>query len=52
MCFESSNFRTLRNDKVQDKKHLKFISKHFKENGKEELLPNDFPFLDKPSCTL
>ena len=41
MCFESSNFTTLRNGKVQYKKHLKFLSKHFAENGKEKLFPND-----------
>ena len=52
MCFESSNFRALRNGKVQDKKHLKFLSKHFTENGKEKLLPNDSSFLDVRPCTL
>ena len=41
MCFESSNFRTLRNGKVQDKKYLKFMAKPFTKNGKEKLFPND-----------
>ena len=31
MCFESSNFMTLRNGKVEEK----FLSKHFAENGKK-----------------
>ena len=42
------NFMVLRNGKVQDtkfksfeKKHLEFLSKHFEENGKEKLFPND-----------
>ena len=42
----------LRNDKVQNKKfksfenkHLKFLSKHFAENVKEKLFPNDSSFL-------
>ena len=52
MCFESSNFRVLRNGKVQDKKHLKFLSKYFTENGKEKLLPHDSSFLDVPPYTL
>ena len=26
---------------VQDKKYLKFLSKHFAENGKEKPLPNN-----------
>ena len=34
MCFELS--------KLHD---IKFLSKHFAENGKEELFPNDSPFL-------
>ena len=52
MCFESSNFTTLRNGKVQDKKHLKFLSKHFAENRKEKLFPNDSLFSDVPPCRL
>ena len=32
--------------KVQDKKHLKFLSKHFPENEKEKLFPNDSSFLN------
>ena len=54
MCFESSNFRrlALKNEEVQDKKHLIFLSKHFAENGNEKLFPNDSSFLDKPPCTL
>ena len=42
----------LRNGKVQVKKfkdflnkHLKLLSKHFAENGKEKLLPNDYSIL-------
>ena len=42
----------LRNGKVQNKKfksfenkHLKFLSKHFAENVKEKLFPNDSSFL-------
>ena len=46
MCFESSNFMILRNGKVQDKKNLKFLSKHFAENGKEKLFPNGSSFLN------
>ena len=49
---ESSNFMALRNGKVQDKKHLMFLSKYFAENGKEKLFPNDSSFLDVPPCTL
>ena len=52
MCFESSNFMSLINAKVHDKKfkkllnkHLKFLSRHFAENGKEKLFPNDSSFL-------
>ena len=41
MCFETSNFMILRNGKVQDKKHLKSLSKHFPENGKEKFFPNE-----------
>ena len=41
MCLESLNFMTLRKCKVQDKKHLKFLSKHFAENGKEKPFPNN-----------
>ena len=52
MCFESSNLMTLRNDKVQDKKHLKFLWKLFDENGNEKLFPNDSSFLDVPFSTL
>ena len=52
MCFESSNFMTLRNGKVQDKKHMKFLSKRFAENRKEKFFPNDSSFLEVPSCTL
>ena len=46
MCFESSTFMIFRNGKLQDKKHLKFLSKHFAENGKEKLFPNDSSFLN------
>ena len=46
MCFESSNFMILRNSKVQDKKHLKFLSKYFAENENEKLFPNDSSFLN------
>ena len=46
MSFESSNFMILRNGKVQDKKHLKSLSKHFSENGKEKLFPNECSFLN------
>ena len=52
MRFESSNLMTLRNDEVQDKKHLKFLWKRFPENGKEKLLPNDSSFLDVLFSTL
>ena len=52
MRFESSNFMILRNGKVQDQKHLKFLSKHFAENGKKKLFPNDSSFLEVPSCML
>ena len=52
MCFESSNFMSLINAKVHDKKfkkllnkHLKFLSRHFAENGKEKLFPSDSSFL-------
>ena len=32
--------------KIRDlKEHLKFLSKHFAENGKEKLFPNDSSFL-------
>ena len=37
------NFVTLRNSKVQDKKH-------FAENGKEKLFPNDSSFLSNLKC--
>ena len=37
---------TVRNGKVQDKKNLKFLSKHFVENGKKKLFPNDSSFLN------
>ena len=30
----------------QDKTHLKFLSKHFAENGKEKLFLNDSSFLN------
>ena len=46
MCFESSDFMILRNSKVQDKKHLKFLSKYFAENENEKLFPNDSSFLN------
>ena len=39
-----------RNEKVQDKKYLIFLSKHFAENGKEKLFPKDSSFLDEPLC--
>ena len=44
MCFEPSNLITLRNSKVQDKKYLKFLSKHFAGNEKEKPLQNDSSF--------
>ena len=46
MCFESSNFMILRNGIVHDKKHLKFLSKHFGENEKEKPFPNGSSFLN------
>ena len=45
MRFESSNFLISRNGKVQDKKHLKILSKDFAENGKEKLFPNNYSLL-------
>ena len=36
----------LRNGIVHDKKHLKFLSKHFGENEKEKPFPNDSSFLN------
>ena len=47
MCLQSSTFMMLRNGKVQNKKHLKFLSKNFAGNGKEKLFPNDSSFLNK-----
>ena len=52
MCFESSNLMVLRNEKVQDKKHLIFLSKYFAENGKGKLFPNDSSLLDVLPRTL
>ena len=52
MCFESSNFKTIRTGKVQGKKYLKFLSKYFTENVKEKFFPNDSLFLDVPPSTL
>ena len=50
--FNLLNFIKLRNERVQDKifknfyrKYLKLLSKHFAENGKEKLSPNDSSFL-------
>ena len=36
---------TLKNGKVQDKKHLKFLTTHFAENRKEKFFKNDSSFL-------
>ena len=52
MCFESSNFMTLKNGKVQDKINLKFLSKHFAENEKKKLFRSDSSFFDVTPCTL
>ena len=51
MRFDLLNFMTLRNSKVQNKKfksfwkkNLKFLSKYFPENEKEEHFQNDSSF--------
>ena len=38
------NVMTLRNGKAPDKTYLEFLSKHFAENEKEKLFPNDSSF--------
>ena len=40
------NVMTLRNGKAPDKTYLEFLSKHFAENEKEKLFPNDSSFLN------
>ena len=39
------NFIKLRYGKVQDNKLKSFKNKHFAENGKEKVIPNDYSFL-------